>query len=463
MEKNQENKFTILMFPWLAHGHINPFLELAKRLSKTRNFNIHLCSTPVNLDSTKTNIENDDESIKLVNLHMPNLPQLPPQLHTTKNLPSDLLPTLMHAFQDSSSSFSDIMDSVEPDLLIYDFFQPWAPKLASSRGIPCVYFSIFGAAPFSYYHHIYSMGTGSTFPYKALCIPDEEIVKLRNKIAPNIKDANNNKDFAFGNFSMSSEIVLVKCCREIEEKYIHYLSFLCKKKIVPTGPLLACTNDCNNDDDDEIMKWLSGKSRGSTIYISFGSEIFLSKEQIAEIAKGLQLCCVSFIWVVRSPVGAKETNIEDEGEWPVGFLEMANERGILVNKWAPQGKILRHPSIGGFVSHCGWSSVMESLYYGVPIIAMPMRAEQPINAQLVVEGGVGVEVDKGGGENGEYVGVEMAKAVNKVISEGDFGDGLRERAKRMGEKMKEKEDEEMNVVADELLRICCMKKIKNQE
>ncbi|KAK4477898.1 hypothetical protein RD792_017163 [Penstemon davidsonii] len=58
----------------------------------------------------------------------------------------------------------------------------------------------------------------------------------------------------------------------------------------------------------------------------------------------------------------------------------------------PQTKILGHLSIGGFVSHCGWSSTTESMYFGVQVIGMPMKSEQPLNARLKVEVGVGVEV-----------------------------------------------------------------------
>ncbi|KAK6138542.1 hypothetical protein DH2020_027709 [Rehmannia glutinosa] len=447
MEKEQP-KFKILMFPWLAHGHIFPFLELAKRLS-TRNFTIYLCSTPINLDSIKTSIDQKEYSsfdVKLVELHVPSLPQLPPEMHTTKNLPSNLLPTLLQAFQISTSSFSDILDSVKPDLLIYDLFQPWAPKIASSKGIPRVYFCTSGATPCSFYHHSYTVGTGSPFPYQAIYLRDHEKVNLRNLIAPYIKDADD--DFAFGNFRLSSDIVLVKSCRDVEGKYIDYLSVLSKKRIVSTGPLVVDVN-CDDKESWEMMEWLNGKKQCSTVYISFGSECFLSKEQIAEIAKGLKLSKANFLWVLRFPIGEK-TSLEEE--LPAGFLETVKNRGIVISRWAPQNKILAHPSIGGFVSHCGWSSITESMYFGVPIIAMPMKFEQPINARLVVEAGVAVEVEKD--VNGRFVGEDVAKAINKVTVEKEFCEVLRDRAKRLSEKIKENAEQEMNETAEQLLRIC---------
>ncbi|KAK4425801.1 E3 ubiquitin-protein ligase MIEL1 [Sesamum alatum] len=455
MEK-KETKFRILMFPWLAHGHIFPFLELAKRLSK-RNFSVYICSTAINLDSIRANMEkdaSDDPSIELVELHIPPSSGLPPELHTTKNLPSNLVPALLQAFQMSSFSFSDIMDSVDPDLLIYDFFHPWAPKLASSKGIPSVFFSCAGVAPYAFYHHVYTEGTSSPFPYQAIYLLDHENINLLACMESNLKDTE--KEFAFGNFKLSTDIILMKSSRGVEGKYIEYLSSRCKKQILPTGPLIADARDCDDEKLSEIMRWLDEKQERSTVYISFGSECFLSKDQIQVIAKGIGLCNVNFLWVVRFPIEEKSTSIEEA--LPAGFLETVRDRGMVVPGWAPQTKILAHPSTGGFVSHCGWSSIMESMYFGVPVIAMPMKSDQPINARLVVETGAGVEVGRDG--NGHYLAEELAKAINKVIVEKPFCEGLRNGAKRLSQAMKEREEGEMNEVAEQLLRICMNNKNK---
>lgn len=62
----------------------------------------------------------------------------------------------------------------------------------------------------------------------------------------------------------------------------------------------------------------------------------------------------------------------------------------------PQARILAHSSIGGFVSHCGWSSVMDRINSRVPIMAMPLQFDQCINARLMGMAGAGVEVIKAG-------------------------------------------------------------------
>ncbi|KAK4477897.1 hypothetical protein RD792_017162 [Penstemon davidsonii] len=449
MEKEQNPKFKILMFPWLAHGHIFPFLELAKRLSK-KNFTMYLCSTPINLDSIKKDQSNYSSSIELIELQIPESDELPQELHTTKNLPPNLLPILLQTFQKSSSSFKDIINSLKPDLLIYDFFQPWAPKYALSKGISSVNFVTSGATPCSFYHHMYTNGTSSNFISQAIYILDQEKIDVRARLQANLKDAD--EDFAFGNFTMSSEIILVKSCSEVEAKYIDYLSVLSKKRIVPTGPLIVFSND--QGDNSYIMDWLSGKGRHSTVYISFGSEYFLSKEQIEEIAKGLELCDVNFIWIIRFPSNEKLINKEDV--LPKDFIERVKDRGLVLFEWAPQTKILGHLSVGGFVSHCGWSSITESMYFGVPVIGMPMKSEQPLNARLMVEVGVGVEVVRE--RNGQYLSKEIAKAIDKVIVDKAFCECLMYRAKDLSERIKEKEEQEGDEVAEQLMRLCMKNK-----
>ena len=101
------------------------------------------------------------------------------------------------------------------------------------------------------------------------------------------------------------------------------------------------------------------------------------------------------------------SNTSVEKALPLGFLERVGERGMVVEGWVPQVKILLHSSIGGFVSHCGWSSVMEAMKYGNPIIAIPMHIDQPVNARLVEEIGVGVEVVRD--KNGKLAGKKWDK------------------------------------------------------
>ncbi|KAL7144529.1 hypothetical protein ABFS83_07G018600 [Erythranthe nasuta] len=440
-----DSNFNILMFPWLAHGHVYPYLELGKNLS-TKNFNIFFCSTSIILSSIKETLDRNSPcgiAINLVELHLPSSPDLPQNYHTTKNLPPHLMPKLFDSFQKSNSSFSSIISSLKPDMLIYDVFQPWAAKIATSLSIPAVHFATSGATAYSFYHHHFTH-KNTPFPYDGIYLRDYKRKALQSMVLSRDK---NDQDFAFGHFSMSCEIVLMKTCNGLEGKYLDYLSVLCKKKIVPVGPLVTQADESGENHSD-IMKWLSTKDRFSTVFISFGSENYLSKDQMGEIAKGLEFSNVNFIWVVRFPHGER---VSIEKALQKGFLDRVKQRGIIVQGWAPQAKILGHPSIGAFVSHCGMSSTIESVYFGVPVIAMPFKLDQPLNARLVVEAGIGVEVVRDA--NGGLSSDEIVNAINTAIFD-KTGEEMRLKAAQMSEMMKSEEAYAMNETAEQLRRIC---------
>lgn len=444
-------KFRILMFPYLSYSHVYPYFELAKRLSN-RNFHIYFCSSAINLDSIKKTMQKQspiDSSIELVELNIPSLPQRPPDLRTTKNMPPNLTSSLLQVFQMSRYSFCEIFNDLKPDLVIYDYFEPWVPKLASPLGVPSVYFSTVGAAIFSYFHHLYTHGSVSAFPFEEIYLLEHEKDYVKAPVELEIED--NDQDFADGMLRLSSEIVLIKGSKVFDAKYIDYLSVLCQKRIVPVGLLVHESK--GNEENSDILKWLSEKERSSTLFICFGSEYFFSKGQIQEIAKGLELCDVNFIWVVKFSVENERVTLEEV--LPQGFLERVKGRGMVVDGWAPQAKILSNPSTGAFASHCGWSSVTESLYYSVPIIAMPIRYDQPINARLVVEVGVGVEVLKG--PDGLFTGEELSKSISKVFVE-RTGEDIRSKARKLSEKIKEEEEEELGDVAEQIMKLCLKNK-----
>lgn len=124
---------------------------------------------------------------------------------------------------------------------------------------------------------------------------------------------------------------------------------------------------------------------------------------------------------------------------------------MVLEKWAPQATILKHTSVGGFVSHCGWCSFMESMKFGVPIVAMPMHIDQPINARLVEYIGMGVEALRD--ENGKLQSKEIAKVIREVVIE-DSGEGVRKKARELSEKMNMKGDEEIDGVVEVLVALC---------
>ncbi|TQD82455.1 hypothetical protein C1H46_031971 [Malus baccata] len=449
MDSIQQRKTSVLMLPWLAHGHISPFLELSKKLTSRGNFHIFFCSTPVNLNSIKPKLpQKYSHCIELVELHLPydELPELPPHYHTTNGLPPHLMPTLKKAFDMASDNFSNILKTLKPDLLIYDFLQPWAPSRALSKNIPAVQFYPSCAAMASFGNHRRCKSPSARFPFPSIYLRDYELMKFNN-LGKSPSNGLSDGERVQKCTEQSCKIILIKTSREIEAKYVDYLCGLLGKVIVPVGSLVQEPLD-GEGEETEIIKWLNTRERSSVVFVSFGTEYFLSKEEIQEIALGLELSNVCFIWVIRFPVG-ETTKIEEL--LPEGFMERVGERGMVVEGWAPQAKILQHSSIGGFVSHCGWSSVMESIKFCVPIISIPMHLDQPLNARLVEEVGVGLEVRRTG--SGSLEREEVAKVITDVLVE-KIGQILKGKAMELSENMKNKEDEEIDGVVEELRQLC---------
>lgn len=158
--------FSVLMLPWLAHGHVSAYLELAKKLT-ARDFNIYLCSTPATLSSIRSKLSGKfSQSIQLVELNLPTLPTLPPHYHTTNGLPPHLMATLKEAFDMASPNFRNILKNLKPDLVIYDLLQTWAPEAASALNIPAVLFISSRATITSYAQHFFKY-PGIKFPYSS--------------------------------------------------------------------------------------------------------------------------------------------------------------------------------------------------------------------------------------------------------------------------------------------------------
>ncbi|MBA0790570.1 hypothetical protein Gohar_015209 [Gossypium harknessii] len=432
MELQQQNP-SILMLPWLAQGHISPYLQLAKKLS-ARNFIIYFCSTPINLDSIRKsgNVQVESSSIQLIDLHLPSPPQLPPHHHTTRSLPPHLFPFLIPAFDAAKPNFSNILSTLKPNLVIYDFLQPWAAAAANEQDVESVMFLTTGAAG------IYSAVRYFKNPNMEHSIQEAELNKYLLQWFGGTENGVRNKDRFLECLERSSNMVLINTSRMIEAQYIDYVSVLVGKQIVPVGPLVQ---ECGNKEEDvHIMEWLGKKEPGSVVLVSFGSELFISKEDMEEIAMGLELSKICFIWAVRFQGGDNTALLE-------GFSKRFEERGLMVQRWVPQAKILGHSSIGGFVSHCGWNSTLEGIINGVPIIAMPMKNDQPFNAKVVTELGVGIKVPR---ENGKLKSEEIARIINEVIEQ-EGGEILRTRAKEVGQRLKG--EVETNVAMDRILQL----------
>ncbi|CAK9182605.1 unnamed protein product [Ilex paraguariensis] len=175
-------------------------------------------------------------------------------------------------------------------------------------------------------------------------------------------------------------------CNTVQELESETISALQQK--LPTyaiGPIfpLGFTKsivDTNLWSESECTRWLDTKPHGSVLYVSFGSLANISEHDFMEIAHGLLLSGVTFVWVVRPGI----VNLEGDNNLPDRFKDVIGDQGLIV-PWCCQIEVISHSAIGGFLTHCGWNSILESMWCGVPLICFPVVYDQITNRKLVVD------------------------------------------------------------------------------
>ncbi|KAK6240311.1 hypothetical protein SCA6_005700 [Theobroma cacao] len=214
--------------------------------------------------------------------------------------------------------------------------------------------------------------------------------------------------------------------------------------IYPIGPVLDLVGPAQwhpeRAQHDSIVQWLDNQPPSSVVFLCFGSMGSLSGAQLREIAVGLERSGFRFLWSIREPpkreldLPGEYKNGEEIEMLPQGFVDRSRSAGIgLVCGWVPQAVILGHQAIGGFVSHCGWNSILESIWYGVPIATWPLYAEQQMNAfQLVKELELALEIRLDYREGSDLVSPEELERALRRLMEGN--DEVRRKMREMKQK-----------------------------
>ncbi|XP_021806932.1 7-deoxyloganetin glucosyltransferase-like [Prunus avium] len=142
-------------------------------------------------------------------------------------------------------------------------------------------------------------------------------------------------------------------------------------------------------EETEWLKWLNSKEPNSVVYVNFGSLAVLTREQLVEFGWGLANSKLPFFWVIRPDLVVGKSAI-----FPPEFEAETKERGLIAS-WCPQEQVLEHSSVGGFLTHSGWNSTIESLCAGVPMLSLPIFTDQQTNCHCVCNvWGIGMEISK---------------------------------------------------------------------
>ncbi|XP_024979264.1 UDP-glycosyltransferase 83A1-like isoform X2 [Cynara cardunculus var. scolymus] len=223
---------------------------------------------------------------------------------------------------------------------------------------------------------------------------------------------------------IKTEWILCNSSHHLEsETFSHF------PQLLSIGPLLASNRLAKQaghfwPEDSTCLTWLDQQPACSVIYIAFGSFTILDQAQFEELALGLELTNRPFLWVVRPGI-TKETTVT----YPEGYMDRVGSRGRIVS-WAPQQKVLSHPSVACFLSHCGWNSTLEGVNNGVPFMCWPYFADQFQNETYICdiwENGLALKKNKGGVITAE----QIKSKVNQLLSHTTFKDNalaLKEKA-----------------------------------
>lgn len=400
---NSFEQTNVLLVTLPAHGHLNPILQLGKCLvskglhvTLATTHNILKNTSSIHIEIFSDGIPKDYNGRPSMDYYMDTLSMFGPI-------------NLLALIRSHRSKFSCIIGTP---------FMPWVVDVAQEVDVPIAMLWIQPCALFEIYHCFYNqliefptesnMNMNVKLPGLPGFSPDElpsfvlptNKVRSFDSILNNVFHSLHKWKWVLGNSFMELENEVIVSVKDSGCEFW------------PVGPLVPARllgkeedNDLdviNLDGESDCIKWLNDQKPCSVVYISFGTVLSLTDKEKENIATGLKATNRPFLWVLKTP-----------GDIELGVLEEIKGQGLFV-RWSPQTEVLSHSSVGCFLSHCGWNSLLESLAAGVPVIACPQWTDQPTNAKLVTDMWcVGVKLKKD--SEGVISGEEVGRCIEEVM------------------------------------------------
>jgi len=432
-----QDQVEVVLIPFPAQGHLNQLLHLSHLIS-SHNIPVHYVGTVTSIRQATLRYHNSTSNIRFHAFEVPpfvSLPNDPQTDYPTHQLPS--FEASMHLREPVSKLLQSLSSQAKRVVVIYDSLMGSVAQDAFNMPNVENYTFHTTCAFTTFFYFWEEMGKPSLngflvpkVPSLEGCFPTEFLDFICEK-------------FEFHKFNHGN---IYNTSRVIEGPYIELLENIENSKKVwglgPFNPLAMGKRESKVR--HPCLDWLDKQEPNSVIYVAFGTSTTLREEQIQQFATGLEQSQVKFIWVLRD---ADKGDIFDGSEaeryeLPKGFEERVEGMGLVVRDWAPQLEILSHTSTGGFMSHCGWNSCLESISMGVPIATWPMHSDQPRNAVLVTEIlKVGLVV-KDWAQRKSLVSAEVVENAVRRLMQTKEGEEMRDRALRLKKAIHRSRDED---------------------
>ncbi|XP_062172798.1 UDP-glycosyltransferase 76E2-like [Alnus glutinosa] len=426
MEKQGKRRRRVVLVPAPFQGHINPMLQLGSILH-SNGFSITVVHAQYN--SPNPSIHPDFSFLPL------------PDTSSDHNiLAGHLLAFVLQLNTNCKARlqecFAQVMRQQDSDdgliaCIIYDEFMYFSGETAEDLNLPSIILSTASASYFIARTALIQLKTEGQIPFPEFRSKDliPECYPLRFKDLPIFKKL---EDFLqlvnkASNIRSSSAIIYntIDC---LENSSLAKIQQQCQVPIFPIGPMHRISSASSSsllEEDTSCMAWLDKQNFNSVIYVSWGSLALMDVKELVEMGWGLVNSQQPFLWMVRpsSIRGAEWIEI-----LPKSLIENISKRGYIV-KWAPQKEVLAHGAIGGFLSHCGWNSMLESICEGVPIICRPCFGDQRMNARYVSHvWNVGLELES------ELERGKIERAIRRLMVD-EEGKEMQKRGKNLKERV----------------------------
>ncbi|KAM1365798.1 hypothetical protein ACFX13_044773 [Malus domestica] len=429
--------------PFPAQGHITPMLQLAKLLNY-KGFHITFVNTEFN-HKRLLRSRGPDSLDGLPSFRFETIPDgLPPtDVNATQDISTlclSIRKTCLAPFRDLISKLNSLPNSPPVTCIVSDVGMTLTLDAAQELGIPDVMFQTASACGLMCCLQYRPLIEKGFIPLKDANYLDTVLdwipgmKNIRLGVVPSFLRTKDPNDIMLDVLMVELEraqrrasAIILNTFDALEHDVVDALSTLLPP-VYSIGPLYLQLNQIPADNklnligsnlwtnESECLEWLDSKEPNSVVYVNFGSITVMTAEQLTEFAWGLANSNMTFLWVIRPDLVGGDSSVV-----PAEFFVQTKERSLLAS-WCPQEQVLNHPAIGGFLTHCGWNSTLESLCGGVPMIIWPFFAEQQTNCRFCCkEWGVGMEIE--GEVKRDYV-----EGLVRKLMEGEEGKVMRKKA-----------------------------------